>query len=152
MNFGRTLKFISAVSLFSMIKIKYKKPANNILRVFKEKYPNATFVCWMQTDALDWNVHFNWKQKEYSALFNNKGRWLESTTLVLFDFLPSKIKIHFIKNYNIQSIRKIYEIHTPSSKLYKIEWCYEVSYLQFFYDTKGNLIQKIEIECSSLIN
>ena len=116
----------------AMLHAQLRKIPADVTNAFKNKYPDASNVEW-KDNLTNFEVTFNLDDAEWSAQFNSKGDWKESTKKMDFDSLPESVKDGFSKSkysdWTPGSVRIIEQNDKPS--VYKI------------YAEKNSIVQRV---------
>ena len=110
-----------------------------VISSFNQKFPAATNVTWDKESEHEYEAEFKWKGFDYSAIFSDKGVWIETETPCSFSALPIKVKTSFNiahKNKKPKSISKI-ETFTQGF-IYEIEVQKGLKTIEYFYKEDGS--------------
>lgn len=123
------LLFSSFFYIVSQAQIR-KVPAE-VTTAFQAKYPDAKNVEW-KDNLTNFQATFFMNDAEWSAEFNSKGEWKESTKKMTYEALPAVVKDGFSKSkYNDWSPGSVTMIEKADKSItYKI------------YAEKSSLVQK----------
>jgi len=124
---------------------RYKRTIVNplVLCSFNSKFPNATHILWQQVDVFKWHVNFTLKKKKCTALFDSKGKWLETVTLVSLDKIPERLQLTLDEKNNKEGLRQIYHVQTPDRSLYELNLNNGLYTLRLLYDLSGKIVGKV---------
>lgn len=111
-----------------------------VLRSFHCRYPNAKHVVWQQVDVFQWQVNFVFKGRQYSALFNSQGRWLETVSIVTLETTPEAIKQKFEASYSRDGILQMHHIQSPHKNLYEMKWHNGIYVIKLLFDVTGKMV------------
>lgn len=123
------LLFSSFFYIVTQAQIR-KVPAE-VTTAFQAKYPDAKNVEW-KDNLTNFQATFSMNDAEWSADFNSKGEWKESTKKMTYEALPAVVKDGFSKSkYNDWSPGSVTMIEKADKSItYKI------------YAEKSSLVQK----------
>jgi hypothetical protein len=66
-------------------------PPQEVISAFSEQFPKAENVEWEQEDDSLWEAEFSMNGAEFSACFNETGKWLESERAIDVKDLPELV-------------------------------------------------------------
>ena len=111
--------------------------------MFKSRYPKAMFVRWHRIDVLKWEVKFRFRAKNFSALFDNEGNWLETITGVSLTLTPKHVQESFKRKYDPEGLQLINHIKTSNIDIFEIQWSNGVFVWKLLYDISGRIVGKL---------
>jgi uncharacterized membrane protein YkoI len=123
----RKINFVIALIVFAIAplfaqKISSDKVPANVLNAFKAKFPAATDVNWGVEKSTDYEAEFKINGEEYSANFNQNGKWLETEMNIDASKLPEPVSQTLAKEFAGFKISEAEKIETPDKGIvYEIE-------------------------------
>ena len=141
----KNLRHIFTYSYFKVTRNKRNVPNSSLGVAFKARYPRATFVRWNQVDVFKWQVNFSLKGKDFSALFNSEGNWLETVALVSLGRIPKTVQESFMQKYNPEGLQQIRHIKTSINDIFEIQWSNGIFVWKLLYDTSGKIVGKLSV-------
>lgn len=142
MKYPRFLTSILVRILYVLVKLTQGFPRKNIVEAFHQKYPEATFPTWEFQGERLLEVTFTSDRKEHCAIFDTRGNWLGTRTLISRSLLPVKIWEHLKVNFIKPDFLKIVQLNMPQGKFYELDIYDGSNFVHFFYDGKGVLQNK----------
>jgi len=137
------LQYVFSSSFWKVSRNKRRIPNIAVGKSFRSRYPKATFARWNKVDVLLWEVNFRIRGKDFSALFDNDGNWLETVTAVSLSYTPKRVQESFSENHAPEGLQQIHHIQTSNSDIFEIEWGNGVFAWKLLYDFSGKLMGKL---------
>lgn len=120
----------------------------NVSKAFATKFPSVEAVEWSVGDAY---VAVFWVGDFYKeAIFSKNGEWLETTTVLESDALPSEIMTVLNKELGEVYITYVVKMETKNNgDTYIIDLSTDAENLQVTTDTNGKILKKVSLEAST---
>ncbi|PQJ81174.1 PepSY-like domain-containing protein [Polaribacter glomeratus] len=114
-----------------------------VLSSFNSKFPRASNILWQQIDVFKWNVSFTLKKKKHIALFNSRGKWLETVEFIPFNKIPKQLQLTIEKEYTINKLQQICYVQNPSKRIYEVNLNKDVFNIKVLFDNSGKTLGRI---------
>ena len=103
--------------LYFFLNLFKKRPSQNIVTAFVEKYPNSEYPVWHKIKDGSWQVSFNENKHQVIAVFTDEGRWLGSRFYTQFLLLPQSVREAFESQFNKELITGVYSLKFKKADL-----------------------------------
>ena len=117
-------KIIFLLSLTSLVfpaaAQKTAIPAQ-VQKAFQEQYQEATEVEWEMENTNEFEVEFELAEMEYTAEYDEKGNWIETSREIKSSKLPEIVRNQISNLYPGFKIDEAEEIEMPDFKGYEVE-------------------------------
>jgi hypothetical protein len=111
---------------------------DKIVRNFKETYPNAIQVSWMEYPET-YAVYFVQDGIKVNIIFNKDGSFVSSVRYYKEDFLPYYLLDDIRKKYSSKKVYSVSELTTPGTITYFIKLEDARTWLTIKMDSEGNM-------------
>ncbi len=119
----KLLLFILTASIFSFSSC-CSDPVDlpeKVKTIFSKKFPDAKKVRWEKENDTEWEAEFYLNGKEYSAAYNNDGKWLETEYEINSTEIPEAV----LKTLEIEfadfEIEESEIVKNPKGKFFEFE-------------------------------
>jgi hypothetical protein len=121
------------------------KPYKNllVLNSFSSKFPKATEILWQQIDSSKCQVNFTMKKKRCTALFNSKGIWLETVTLMPINKIPKQLQLTLEEKNHSDGLQKLYHIQNSDRNFYEVSLNNGLYKFKLLFNLSGKIIGKV---------
>lgn len=109
---------------------------------FSKKFPKATKVEWGKENGKEWEAEFKLDGKEYSANFDNTGKWIETEYEIGVKDLPAVVKTTLDKESTGYKIEESLVTETSDLKAYEFVIEKGKDKLEIVIDQNGKMIKK----------
>lgn len=140
MKFKRNIKILQIRILYFILNLFEKKPEQNIITAFVEKYPNSEYPVWHKSKDGSWQVSFDENQHPSIAVFANDGKWLGSRFFIQFLLLPQNVRDAFESQFNKEFIMGVYDLKFKTANLYEFLICENHKTKSVLFSTSGLLL------------
>jgi hypothetical protein len=121
-------------------------PSSEVINAFEKKVANAEDVEW-EYDSEDklWEVVYRVEQTEFSATFDENGKWLETEKTIGFSELPAELREVLEALYSDYNIEELEWVDTPEGTFYEVDFELDDSMdekeLELLFSPEGKIIQ-----------
>lgn len=122
-------------------KEKKEAPAN-VKSAFSQKFPAATKVEWGKEGDNEWEAEFKLNGKEYSANFDNAGKWMETEYEISAKDIPAAVKTTLDKESAGFKIEESVVTETAALKAYEFVIVKGKDKMELVIDGNGKLVKK----------
>ena len=121
------------------------EPYNNlvVLNSFSLKFPKATSILWQQIDTSKSQVSFILKKNKCTALYDSRGLWLETVTLMPFNKIPKQLQLVLTEEHNSDELKNIYYIQNTDRSLYEVSLNNGLYKFKLLFNLSGKIIGKV---------
>lgn len=119
-----------------------KEAPANVKSAFSQKFPAATKVEWGKEGDKEWEAEFMFNGKEYSANFDNAGKWMETESEISVKDLPAVVKTTLDKESAGYKIKESLVTETSDLKAYEFVIEKGKDKLEIVIDQNGKMIKK----------
>ena len=123
---------------YSSMALTVKNINKNLVRVFKEIYPNAVQVSWREYPDT-YAVYFSEEAVKVNIIFKKDGTFLSSTRYYKDEYLPYYLVAFIKEKYREKKIYSVTEISSPSNIDYYIKLEDEKNWMTVKLDSYGNM-------------
>lgn len=115
-------------------------------KTFTQKFPAANDVKWEKEDDASIEAEFKIGKVEYSATFDQAGKWLETESEIKKSELPQAILSAITKEFSGFKIEEAEKLETPEGKFYEVKLeKKEISY-EVQFNEAGKVLKKEKVE------
>jgi predicted small lipoprotein YifL len=95
---------------------------SDVKKAFEQKVSNAKDVEW-EYDSQDklWEVEYEIGEEEFTSVFDEKGKWIETERELTFAKLPQAVKATLKADYSDYEVEEVANLETPDGKFYEVE-------------------------------
>lgn len=111
---------IAIIGLLSLGVYANQSVPTVVVKSFQSKFPNGQKAEWGQEDQNSWEVEFTINGEEFSACFNNSGKWLETEQELSKKDLPAKVVDKLQEKFKDYEIEEVDHCQAPDFKGYEI--------------------------------
>ena len=127
-------------------KIAGSEVPATVQQTFTQKFPNAKGVKWEKEDNTI-EAEFKLGKEEYSASFDQAGKWLETESDIKKDKLPEAVSVSIAKEFSGYKIEKVEKLETPDrGLLYEVELEKKETTYEVRFTAEGKIIKKEEMK------
>ena len=136
---------VSAVSSAEAQKLKDNEVPAPVKEAFTKRFPAAKEVKWEKENDVSIEAEFKIGKTEYSAIFDQTGKWLETETEIKKNELPEVVLSAIAKEFSGLKIEEAEKSETPDQgMLYEVKLeKKEITYAVQFSST-GKVLKKEE--------
>ena len=128
------LGILSAISIFSFALT----PPGVVLKAFRTKFPNATNVKWEKESSHEYEASFMMHKAKYAANYSDKGKWLETETMLTFAKVPSEVQTAFTTGHPREKVKAASKLELAGGDVkYEIEVKKGAKTVEYFYTADG---------------
>jgi hypothetical protein len=109
-----------------------------LLLVFRETYPNAVQVSWMEYPET-YTVYFVEQGIRSTIIFNKDGTFVRSTRYYQEEFLPYYLVAAIREKYHEKKIYSITEVSSPNNVEYFVKLVDDKYWMTLKLDSEGNI-------------
>jgi tRNA U38,U39,U40 pseudouridine synthase TruA len=109
---------IIAVSTSVAQKVSSDKVPASVMNAFKAKFPSATNVKWEMEKSKEYEAEFKLSGAEYSANFNQEGKWLETEIEIEESQLPMAVSQAISKDFAGFKVDEAEKTETSDNKTF----------------------------------
>jgi uncharacterized membrane protein YkoI len=113
-----------------------------VKNTFSQKFPKATKVKWDNEEENEWEAEFKMDGKEYTASFDNNGKWLETESDIESKEIPSTVKATLDKEFLGYKIKESDISETDNGKVYEFDLKKGDVEIEVAIDINGKVINK----------
>lgn len=110
----------------------------NIVRKFKEIYPNAIQISWVEY-AETYVVYFMEGEIKVSIIFNKDGSFVSSVRYYQQEYLPYYLLAEIKKKYPLKKVYSVAEMTSPGTISYFVKLENAKTWLTIKLDSEGNI-------------
>jgi len=111
---------------------------DKVKSAFTGKFPNASNLKWEAEDD-EYEAAFNIDSANYSAIYNDKGVWQETSIEIVFDNLPDAVKQTVKKTYKDADIKGSFIIEDSEGQIYyEVDVLKDNKKLELYYNKNGS--------------
>ncbi len=111
---------------------------------FAQKFPDAKKVKWDKENMNEWEAEFKMNGKEYSANFDNVGKWMETEYEIKTSELPAAVKTTIENEFNGFDIEEAEVSETPGGKVFELQMEQDENEVEVAIAPDGKVIKKAE--------
>jgi hypothetical protein len=119
-----------------------KEAPANVKSAFSQKFPAATKVEWGKEGDKEWEAEFKLNGKEYSANFDNAGKWMETEYEISAKEIPAAVKTTLDKESAGYKIEESVITETAELKAYEFVIAKGKDKMELIIDQSGKLVKK----------
>jgi len=119
-----------------------KEAPATVKSAFSRKFPAATKVEWGNENNKEWEAEFMLNGKEYSANFDNEGKWIETEYEISLKELPVAVKTTLDKESAGYKIEESVVTETAELKAYEFVIAKGKDKMELVIDQTGKLVKK----------
>ncbi|GIV29364.1 MAG: hypothetical protein KatS3mg028_0430 [Bacteroidia bacterium] len=117
-----------------------KQAPDAVKKSFAAKFPDVKKVKWEKENG-NWEANFDKDKKEYSAVFSEDGKWVETEVEIPANELPAAVKDAVNKRYPNTPITEAAIIEKNDGfKVYEAEIKYNGKKVDLLLDEKGKFL------------
>ena len=138
------LLLLILIAFFNLIAIgqKNKDVPANVKTAFSKEFPEASKVKWSKESDKEWEAEFNIDGKEYSAIFDNSGAWMETEYESSLSEIPAVVKSSLDKDFVGFQIKECEISVTREGKIFEFELKKGNEKTEVSIDANGNILSK----------
>lgn len=133
---------IAVLAAFSVSaqKVKENDVPSAVKEAFLKQYPNATEVSW-EKENNNYEVNFDLKETDHSALFDVNGNLLESEEDIAVSQLPAGVMEYIKTNYGGKKVKEAERVtNADGTVTYEVE----VKGKDLIFDSNGKFIKELK--------
>lgn len=135
------------LAIFGIISCAQKGDVSqNIKQAFHQKFPEAKNVSWDKENSNEWEAEFKMNGKEYSANFNNAGKWMETESEIESSDVPTKVSQAMANTYSNAKIKEAFKIEREDGIFYEYEFKLDGKTQEVLLNSNGTIIKKQDAE------
>jgi hypothetical protein len=127
---------------FSVFGQTAKQAPEKVKSAFSQKFPSATKVEWGKEGDKEWEAEFKLNGIEYSANFDNEGKWLETEYEISLKEIPAAVKTTLDKESAGYKIEESVATETFKVKAYEFVIEKGKDKMELVIDQTGKLVKK----------
>jgi hypothetical protein len=113
-----------------------------VTKAFSQKFPKATEVKWGKECSKEWEAEFKMDGKEYSANFDNSGKWMETERKICPSTLPKAIKKTIMQDFLGYKVVEAEATVSAKGKAYEVEFANCKHWISATFDNNGKALHK----------
>jgi len=119
----KNLFLIAIIAIFSLSACAQegKEVPAKVTSAFSQKFPDAKKVSWDRENSHEWEAVFKMNGKEYSANFNNNGKWIETEYEIKKSMIPAPVKATLDKEFAGYDIEEAEISETGDGKVFEFQ-------------------------------
>jgi hypothetical protein len=117
-----------------------------VASAFSQKFPKATKVEWGKENETVWEAEFKMDGKEYSANFENTGKWVETEYEITAKEIPAAVKSTLDAELNGFKIEESSVSETAEGKVFEFKISKGKEEADLSIDVNGNVIKKEQVK------
>lgn len=140
----KKLSFL-AILLFAIVFSscgQKKEVPQNVKSAFEKKFTNASSVKWDQEKTGEWEAEFKMNGKEYSANFDEQGKWLETEYEIKETQIPAAVKNTISKDFAGYKLKESEISETAKGKAYEFELVKDKEKVEVAIAEDGKIIKQ----------
>ena len=98
-----------------------KKVPEKVKTAFAQKFPNVQKVSWDRENANEWEAEFKMNGKNYSANFDNNGKWKETEYEIKNNEIPVAVKATLNKDFAGYKVTESEISETAKGKVFEFQ-------------------------------
>ncbi len=127
---------------FACAQEKEATPPESVKTSFAKKFPKAEKVEWEQESDTEWEAEFKNSKTEYSASFNNDGKWLETEHEIKKGDIPAAVKKTLDKVFASFKIDESELVENAEGTFYEFELEKGKVEMEVLIDASGKVVKK----------
>jgi hypothetical protein len=113
-----------------------------VTKAFSQKFPKATEVKWCKECSKEWEAEFKMDGKEFSANFDNLGKWMETEREICPSTLPKAIKKTIMQDFLGYKVVEAEATVSAKGKAYEVEFANCKQGISATFDNNGKVLHK----------
>ena len=122
--------------------IPQQKVPPNILKAFTERFPDIKASNWENEGNGTWEAEFKIRKLEYSVLFDQNGRWLETEHAIQKSEVPRQVLLALAQAFPEHEVEEMESLETPDGQRYEFELENGAMKLEVLMDEQGSILKK----------
>ena len=115
-----------------------------VILSFQDRFQNAQDVEWDMESENEWEAEFTLKGLEYTAVFNNKGTWLETERQIAYDEVTPAAKQVIMREIPNFEVAEVEILERPGDWVYELDMVFKNVVREVVITPEGS-IQKNKI-------
>jgi len=144
-NLFLMVAMVAICSLAACGQVSKDAPAK-IKDAFSKKFPTATKVKWGKENEKEWEAEFKMDGKEYSANYDNDGKWMETEHEISATEIPAAVKATLDKDFAGYKIEESEISENATAKQYEFEIKKDDLKFEVAIDLTGKVLKKEQIK------
>lgn len=113
-----------------------------VTKAFSQKFPKATEVKWGKECSKEWEAEFKMDGKEFSANFDNSGKWMETEREICPSTLPKAIKKTIMQDFLGYKVVEAEATVNSKGRAYEVEFANCKQGISATFDNNGKVLHK----------
>jgi len=137
--------FVSVSVVLAMVvctEAQKKEAPQSVKSAFEQQFKNVSGVKWDQEKTGEWEAEFKMNGKEYSANFDEQGKWLETEYEINENQIPAAVKNTINTSFAGYKMKESEISETSKGKAYEFELIKEKEKVEVAITEDGKIIKQ----------